>query len=195
MESTQITTSTVQASQSSYICLVFMMVAVIGLIVLVVVNIKKAKRGIEKDKADGIIQKGVFKHFNGLNLPENTLCTILLYNDKYEFKANGISFNLPLVKITDVCCKTDVDIQKQYVSSVGGAVGGAVLFGPIGAMIGGRAKQKKVKKVSTYLIITYMDNNDVKYIGFDATNSEWEANNFVNQFKTNGSNTATKIDL
>lgn len=62
-------------------------------------------------------------------------------------------------------------------------------------MIGGRAKQKKVKKVSTYLIITYMDNNDVKYIGFDATNSEWEANNFVNQFKTNGSNTATKIDL
>ena len=40
-----------------------------------------------------------------------------------------------------------------------------------------------------------MDNNDVKYIGFDATSSEWEANNFVNQFKTNGSNTATKIDL
>lgn len=192
METTQITSS---ATQSDYACLIIMLVVIVGLIILIIANIKKVKRGIEKDKADGIIQRGVFRHFNGLNLPENTLCTILLYNDKYEFKANGISFNLPLAKITDVCCKTDVDIQKQYVSSVGGAVGGAVLFGPIGAMIGGRAKQKKVKKVSTYLIITYMDNDAVKYIGFDATNSEWVANNFVNQFKTNGSNTATKIDL
>lgn len=192
METTQITSS---ATQSDYACLIIMLIVIVGLIILIIANIKKVKRGIEKDKADGIIQRGVFRHFNGLSLPENTPCTILLYNDRYEFKANGISFNLPLAKITDVCCKTDVDIQKQYVSSVGGAVGGAVLFGPIGAMIGGRAKQKKVKKVSTYLIITYMDNDAVKYIGFDATNSEWVANNFVNQFKTNGSNTATKIDL
>lgn len=46
-----------------------------------------------------------------------------------------------------MCIKTDKEIQQQYVSSVGGAVGGAVLFGPLGAITGGRAKKKTVKEV------------------------------------------------
>lgn len=196
METTQITSS---ATQSDYACLIIMLVVIVGLIILIIANIRKVNKGVKarksEDEAKGVIQRGVFKHFNGLSLPEGAVCTVLLSSDKYEFIANGVEFNLPLSKITDVCCKTDVDIQKQYVSSVGGAVGGAVLFGPVGAMIGGRAKQKKVKKVSTYLIITYMDNDAVKYIGFDVTNSIWEANKFVKQFKTNGSNSVTKIDL
>lgn len=196
METTQIVNSTTQASQSSYVCLVVMLAAIVGFIVLIVVSIKKAKKTIEEDKTKGIIQRGIFKHFNGLSLPEGTPCTVLLYSDRYEFNANGAQFNLSLDKVTDVCCKTDVDIQKQYVSSVGGAIGGAVLFGPIGAMIGGRAKQKKIKETNTYLIITYMDgNNDVKYIGFDATNSVWVANNFVNRFKAKSNNSVAKIDL
>ena len=39
---------------------------------------------------------------------------------------------------------TNEQISKQAVSSAGGAVAGAVLFGPLGAIIGGRAKGVKI---------------------------------------------------
>ena len=196
METTQIATQVSDSSVGGYVCLGIMLVIIIVFVIALVKSCKKAKLLMENDKVNGVKQRVAFKHVNGLSLPENTMCSILVYDDRYEFSANGVQFNLPLAKITDVCCKTDVDIQKQYVSSVAGAVGGAVLFGPLGAMIGGRAKQKKVKKVSTYLIITYMDSdNNVKYIGFDVTDSIFVANSFVKAFKSIGANNVVKIDL
>jgi hypothetical protein len=58
----------------------------------------------------------------------------------------------------------DVQIQEQYVSSVGGAIAGGVLFGVPGAVIGGRAKKKQIKTNETSLVITYKDNETVKNI-------------------------------
>ena len=87
-----------------------------------------------------------------------------------------MKFNLDRERVRDVCLKTDIDIQKQYVSSSGGAIAGGLLFGPVGALIGGRTKQKKIKNVSTYLIITYTNDDEIKYVGFDATNSTLQAN-------------------
>lgn len=156
-------------------------------------KIIKAKKQELKDA--GVVNMGVFTHINGLNLAENTVCNVLSYSDRYEFKSGALQFNLLKSKVIDVIIKTDTDIQKQYVSSIGGAVGGAVLFGPLGAMIGGRAKQKKSKTVSNYLIITYKDNNDeIKYIGFDVTKDYFAAYKFVKEFKAQG-NAVTKIDL
>lgn len=196
METTQIVTQVSDSSVGGYVCLGIMLIIIIIFVIALVKSCKKAKLLMENDKVNGVKQRVTFKHVNGLSLPENTMCSVLMYDDRYEFSANGVQFNLPLAKITDVCCKTDVDIQKQYVSSVAGAVGGAVLFGPLGAMIGGRAKQKKVKKISTYLIITYMDSdNNVKYIGFDVTDSIFVANNFVKAFKSTRINNVAKIDL
>ncbi len=54
-------------------------------------------------------------------------------DDRYIFTSGTMNFELEKSKITDMCIKTDKEIQQQYVSSVGGAVGGAVLFGPLGA--------------------------------------------------------------
>lgn len=68
-------------------------------------------------------------------------------DDRYIFTSGTMNFELEKSKITDMCIKTDKEIQQQYVSSVGGAVGGAVLFGPLGAITGGRAKKKTVKEV------------------------------------------------
>lgn len=107
------------------------------------------------------------KHFNGLPIPEDTRCTIQRTPNGFAFTANNNTFNLTDNKITDLCVKTDVEIQKQYVSSIGGAVGGAVLFGPLGAMIGGRAKQKSSKTITQYLIFTYLKDNGVAYISFE----------------------------
>ena len=58
----------------------------------------------------------------------------------------------------------DIQIQEQYVSSIGGAIAGGVLFGVPGAVIGGRAKKKQIKTNETSLVITYKDNETVKTI-------------------------------
>lgn len=58
----------------------------------------------------------------------------------------------------------DVQIQEQYVSSIGGAIAGGALFGVPGAVIGGRAKKKKIKTNETSLVITYKDSEMVKNI-------------------------------
>lgn len=118
-----------------------------------------------------------------------------MYSDRFEFKSGSIQFKLAKSKIVDISITTDTDIQKQYVSSIGGAVGGAVLFGPLGAMIGGRAKQKKTINVSYYMIITYKNENDeLKYIGFDVTYALSKAKKFESEFKKTN-NTITRVDL
>lgn len=58
----------------------------------------------------------------------------------------------------------DVNIQQQYVSSIGSAVLGGALFGVAGAAVGGRAKKKEIKSVDTWLIVTYKENEQPKNI-------------------------------
>lgn len=117
----------------------------------------------------GAIMKISSKHMSGLTVAEGAHCIIYLCNDKMIFERNETTYNLLFDKIKDISIKTDVEIQKSHVSSIGGAVGGAVLFGPLGAMIGGRAKEKKSKVISSYLIFTYNKNDVIDYISFDIT--------------------------
>lgn len=143
-------------------------------------KLKKAER-INKYQEN--IKSCVMKHINGLPIAENVNCKITSTDKKFIFTSGTMNFELEKSKITDMCIKTDTEIQQQYVSSVGGAVGGAVLFGPLGAMIGGRAKKKTVKnEVHNYLIITYQS-PDIKYIGFEIGFSMASANAYINDFK------------
>lgn len=132
------------------------------------------------------------KHINGLPIAENINCVINSLPNSFEFLSGSMKFELEKSKITDMCIKTDKEIQHQYVSSIGGAVGGAALFGPLGAIIGGRAKKKKVKKeIHYYLIITYKS-EDIKYIGFEITGfSMMYAKKFINEFKNKCSKEST----
>jgi len=126
-------------------------------------------------------------HVYGLPIKENTFCKVTSYDDRFEFTSGTVKFELMKEKITDMRIATETEIEKQYVSSVGGAVGGAVLFGPIGAMIGGRAKKKTVKRETTfYLVITYMTDGEIKYVGFIVSPFGQPmkcAKSFVNEFK------------
>lgn len=121
---------------------------------------------------------------NGLNNPPNTLCKLYSYNDYYEFILSGNSYKLTKNKVTDVSIKSETEIKQQYVSSVGGAVAGSMLFGPLGAIIGGRSKKKNIKNTSIYLIFTYIKDNKVNYITFDA-NGKLYCTKFVNEFNKN----------
>lgn len=133
-------------------------------------------------------------HFYGLPIAENIPVQIFSTSNSYEFSATNTSFKLDKSKVTDVTITNDVEIQKNNVSSIGGAVGGAILFGPIGAMIGGRSKEKTSKIVNSYLIFTFLDNNEIKYIAFNCTNN-FQAQKFVKEFKQNNTREKTTINL
>ncbi len=177
---------------------VIIVVILIALIILSIVNIAKSSKAkkarLSALKADGVTIAGDFFHVNGLPIAEGTFCQLLSYPDRYDFVSGKMKFSLEKEKVTDVCCKTETEIQQQYVSSIGGAVGGAVLFGPIGAMIGGRAKKKTDKTMHLYLIITYMSDNEVKYIGFESKSVSSKINKIVAEFNENRT-TTTNVKL
>lgn len=143
----------------------------------------KGKPGEEKTKVNSErLSTSLVKHFTGLPLAEGTNCKIQHNPNDFSFAASGNIFSLSNDKITDMCIKTDAEIQRQYVSSVGGAVGGAVLFGPIGAMIGGRTKEKKMTSITHYLIITYLKDGQVSYICFEINEID-KIQKWINEFQ------------
>lgn len=136
------------------------------------------------------------EHQIGLPLAEGVAFTIIFEADKFSFIGGGNTFNLSMDKITDVCIKTDVELQQQYVSSIGGAVGGAVLFGPIGAMIGGRAKKKETKTLNYYLIFTYLKDGKIDYLCFKVY-EEGKARKWIETYHKNKpiASSGTTVDL
>lgn len=154
---------------------------------------KKELSNLKEEKQASLFM--TLNHFNGLPIAENTITQIFSCPNEYEFLANNTSFKLDKNKVTDISITNDVEIQKSYSSSVGGAIGGAVLFGPLGAMIGGRAKEKTSRIINNYLIFTYLDNNEIKYIAFHCS-SIVTANKFIKEFKQNSQNkTSTTVNL
>lgn len=63
-----------------------------------------------------------FHHLAGLPIPEDTICQVYSTPRGIEIVANGQQFNLAKDKIIDITIKTDTEIQKQVVSSAGGAI-------------------------------------------------------------------------
>lgn len=110
------------------------------------------------------------KHMAGLPIAEGAEIFVYRCKDKVLFERNQDTIELEISKVRDILIKTDVEIKKSYVSSAGGAVGGYVLFGPLGAMIGGRAKEKKSTIMEKYLIFGYEKDGDLDYISMEVTN-------------------------
>lgn len=172
----------------------------IPIMILVIVGIVKANKKKKARKVElqqsGLLMYTAFDHVNGLPIAENLLCEIRSYKDRLEFKAGTTNIKLNREKITDMCIKTNTEIQKQAVSSVGGAVAGGVMFGALGAVIGGRAKNKKVKTTTQYLIITYTgEQGELKYIGFDIKNNPPSAAKLVKEFRELNTNSGVQIEL
>ncbi|TCL35650.1 hypothetical protein EV210_111116 [Anaerospora hongkongensis] len=109
------------------------------------------------------------QHVSGLSIAEGAECFIYLCNNMIVFERNETSYKLLVEKIKDIVIKTDTEIQKSHVSSIGRAIAGGVLFGPLGAIVGGRSKEKTSKIESRYLIFTYDKNGEADYISFDVT--------------------------
>lgn len=135
------------------------------------------------------------KHMAGLPLAEGAEVFVYRCPDKVIFERNQDTIELPIDKVRDILIKTDVEIQKSYSSSIGGAVGGYVLFGPLGAMVGGRSKERKSTIEEKYLIFSYMNKeNQQDYISFEVTN-EPKSNLFNTIYYNLSNNERRKIEL
>ena len=137
-----------------------------GLLLLLLKGKTKAAQNTKMANKARMKKSLVCKHVAGLPLAENAACTVFFEDAGLSIAGGGSDFNVAYDKITDISIKTDVEIQKQYVSSAGGAVGGAMLFGPLGAIVGGRAKQKTSKNIDHYIIVTYLRNESIDYLSF-----------------------------
>ncbi|MFJ7667423.1 hypothetical protein ACIQXI_09955 [Lysinibacillus sp. NPDC097195] len=130
-------------------------------------EIPGSKARQQKLNADTCIQ---VKHMAGLPIAEGAEIFVYRCENKVIFERNQDTIELDILKVRDILIKTDVEIQKSYVSSTGGAVGGYVLFGALGAMIGGRAKEKTSTIIEKYLIFAYEKGNELDYISMEVTN-------------------------
>ena len=157
-----------------WVFIVFMILLIIFFFYMAIVtskNRKKAKAYKKKKKQElGFVVSGTFVHFNGLPLSEGVPLNTYWCNDKVVFESNGATYNLPLENLIDVCVKTDVEIQKEYVSSTKKAIAGAALFGTVGAIIASKPKVKETKQSTPYLIFTYKskDGQTIKYVALRA---------------------------
>lgn len=109
-------------------------------------------------------------HMTGLPIAEGADVILYRAKDKVIFERNQDTFELDIKKIKDILIKTDEEIQKSYVSSIGGAEGWSLLFGSFGTMYGGRAIEKTSKVVEKYLIFSYDKDGETKFMSFDVTN-------------------------
>lgn len=107
----------------------------------------------------------------GLDLAAGSICSAVCSPESISFSASGQTFTLSPEKLIDVSVMTPQEIQTQYVSSIGGAIAGGILLGPIGAALGGSAQKKKTKIIRQYLIFAYQADAEVKYIVFDVTSA------------------------
>lgn len=129
-------------------------------------------------------------HIWGLPFMQGANCMLTSEHDKITIEAQGTVIALDKSKITYVGCETNIEKYTQAVSSVGGAVAGGILFGGIGAAIGGRVKSENFQSLRSYLVITYVSEDEtVKYIIFDYTG---RVQNLIKDFQLFNNSTLKK---
>ena len=109
---------------------------------------------------------------DGLPVAHNALTKINILENALVFERENNKIELPLKQLLNIHHTNTVDIQKSVSSSVGGAVGGFVLAGPLGAMIGGRSKEQTIRDLKLLLIFEYQSSEgEIKHISFDVTHT------------------------
>ena len=88
----------------------------------------------------------------------------------------------------------DVNVQQQYVSSIGGAIVGGALFGVAGAAVGDRAKKKEIRSVDTWLVITYKEDEQPKNIAVMTVDFKYNyiINKYTKPVQTTKTNSETQ---
>lgn len=125
----------------------------------------------------------VAKHMDGLPVPQGAECHVVLINGVLHIWRGEQEYKVAWERVTDVLLRTDEEIRRAYVSDAGGAVAGGMLFGALGALIGGSPTERITKTETKYLIFAYeaVEDGETRFISFEVMN-EWKAQRFVESF-------------
>lgn len=169
-------------------------IIVIGLIIAVCYGLirfigKCASRAKEqsdmKDKYNSIYY-AMLKHIDGLPLIQGSLVDVMYCADKFVFVKDNQEISVSLDKVIDVDNVTGKDIKSQQAQ---GAAAGALVFGGLsGAVIGSLAA------TTTYFVISYKSNDEIKSIIFDCSSSFFGIK-VKKHFKNNNSRGEETIEL
>ena len=130
-------------------------------------------------------------HLSGLPLPGSMYCRIIFEEDGLTIMTEDEyrkQFSLAYNKIVDFQRSFKKNEENTMVSNPGGAIAGALLMGAPGAMLGGRAKKKKVITVEHFLVITYKRDNALENLHFQLREEMWEtvvikAEKLINKYR------------
>ena len=118
----------------------------------------------------------------GLPIPQSSDVSIKMTPGALTITGSGQEFEIDASKLTLVDLKSDVEMQQIIQQSAPGMIIGAVTFGVIGAMIGGRVKTKDKRTVNHFLLVSYQS-DELKTIVIDATKDWYKAANIVDYFR------------
>lgn len=127
----------------------------------------------------------------GLPIPQNTELSIKLTPDAVSIIGSGQQFEIDFSKLQLVDVKSDVEMEKIIKQSAPGMIIGAVAFGLLGAMVGGRVQTKEKRVVSHFLIISYQS-DELKSIVIEVTKDWYNAAGLVDYFRKLKPNTTPK---
>lgn len=134
-----------------------------------------------------------FTHVLGLPIMEGAVCNVVSEHDKIIIEAQGTVLSLNKERITYIGKEKNIQKYSQAISSVGGAIAGGMLFGGIGAAIGGSATSRNFQSKKQYLIITYIGKDaTVKYVVFDYIP---KAENLIRDFKLFNKSNLRKLNV
>jgi len=140
---------------------------------------KKKRKPLCKDDFKPVA--GSFAHAAGLGIASGEICYLNLEEENLTIFGGGTRFALSVEKITSISTKYDTEVQKQLVSSTGGAIAGAMLFGVPGALIGGKVKEKEITTYNNFMCISYKKDDGIACILF-AIKAPSDALPFITQF-------------
>lgn len=143
----------------------------------------------EKDKEEYLraldaLASAELQHLSGLPVTEGCMCTVGIGKDEFLFIRDEKHIYLPMEQVMDVAVKTEEEVRNYYVSDAGGAVAGGMLFGALGASIGGKPQKITEKWIQRFLLITYMEEDETKHICFACTARAAEAQEIVKAWRS-----------
>lgn len=157
----------------------YLILAILGVLMLIVPIVYLAAYRIKRPVDDRRVQQAEqtgkpivtarFPLVSGLDLPAGVSCTLCCFPDRLTVDAAGRPYTLPRERILGAALSTVKDVQRQYVSSAGGALAGGMLLGPIGALLGGMVKEKRIRTSTRLLLLTYApaDGGEARTLVFD----------------------------
>lgn len=96
----------------------------------------------------------------GLDLGKNTLVDLVVDDSKLLIETKAGKYQIPYERIQEVAHTRETELMRKGKNMIGRAAAGGLLFGPVGAIVGGVTGigDKKVK--GNFVVVQYLNSQD-----------------------------------